>query len=75
MLRADGPAMIAGYLRKSDAFGRAIGELAQKYADKNKADHAALPKAVKSGRVKADTEAVPVRPPTLKMENWFPVAY
>ena len=59
--RAGDPAMIAGYLGKSDVFDRAIGAFAHTYADRNEADHATLVQAVKSGKVKADIEAVPVR--------------
>ena len=44
---------ISGYLGKSRAFEKTIGELAVAYADQNDSDHAALVKAVRSGRVKA----------------------
>ena len=56
--RAGDPAMIAGYLGKSDVFDRAIGEFAHAYADRNEADHAALTKAVKNGKVRAETVSV-----------------
>ena len=54
--RAGDPALIAGYLGKSDVFDYAIGRFAHKYADRNEADHAALVAAAKSGRVKAEIE-------------------
>jgi uncharacterized protein (DUF2252 family) len=50
------PALISGYLGKSDTFDRAIGEFALAYADQNEKDHAALVSAVKAGRIKALVE-------------------
>ena len=49
-------AKISGYLGKSDAFDRAVGEFALAYADQTVRDHAALVAAAKSGRVKALVE-------------------
>ena len=46
-------ATISGYLGKSDTFDQALGEFALAYADQNEKDHAALVKAVRSGRVEA----------------------
>jgi uncharacterized protein (DUF2252 family) len=46
-------ATISGYLGKSDSFDQALGEFALAYADQNAKDHAALIKAVRSGRVEA----------------------
>jgi uncharacterized protein (DUF2252 family) len=46
-------ATISGYLGKSDAFDRALGEFALAYADQTRKDHAALLKAIRSGRVEA----------------------
>ena len=46
-------ATISGYLGKGDAFDRARGEFALAYADQTRKDHAALVKAIRSGRVKA----------------------
>lgn len=46
-------ATISGYLGKSDTFDQALGEFAMAYADQNEQDHAALVKAVRSGRVEA----------------------
>jgi uncharacterized protein (DUF2252 family) len=44
---------ISGYLGKSDSFDQALGAFALAYADQNEKDHAALVKAVSSGRVQA----------------------
>ncbi|MCI3226818.1 DUF2252 domain-containing protein [Streptomyces sp. NP-1717] len=44
---------IAAYLGGGPAFDDALIEFAEAYADQNERDHAALVKAVKSGRVKA----------------------
>ncbi|MCU0812226.1 MAG: DUF2252 domain-containing protein [Thiobacillaceae bacterium] len=44
---------ISGYLGKSDSFDKALGAFALAYADQNEKDHAALVKAVNSGRVEA----------------------
>ena len=57
--RSGDPAMIAGYMGKSDVFDRAIGEFARKYADLNEADHATLAAAVHAGHMKAEIESVP----------------
>lgn len=46
-------AMICGYLGRSDAFDQALGKFALAYADQTEKDHAALDRAVKSGRVQA----------------------
>lgn len=47
---------IAGYLGKSEAFENAVADFAERYADVNERDHAALAAAVASGRVKAAVE-------------------
>jgi len=44
---------IAAYLGKSDAFERALADFAEKYADQNERDYAALKDAVGSGRIEA----------------------
>lgn len=49
-------ATISGYLGKGDSFDRALGGFAMAYARQNERDHAALVKAVRSGRVKALVE-------------------
>jgi uncharacterized protein (DUF2252 family) len=50
-------ATISGYLGKSDVFDRALGKFALAYADQVQKDHAALVKAIRSGRVQALAEA------------------
>ena len=50
-------AMISGYLGKSDLFDQALGKFAMAYADQTEADHAALVKAVKSGRLQARVDS------------------
>jgi uncharacterized protein (DUF2252 family) len=54
--RAGEPALISGYLGKSDAFEKAIAAFAVAYADQTERDHAALKKAVRSGRVEVEME-------------------
>jgi hypothetical protein len=49
------PAQISGYLGGGDAFDRAVVDFAVLYADQTERDHAELVKAVKSGRVPAET--------------------
>jgi uncharacterized protein (DUF2252 family) len=53
--KAGDPALIAGYVGKSDAFDSEVTKHAFAYADQNEADYSALKKAVKSGAVQADT--------------------
>lgn len=54
--RSGDPAMISGYLGKSDAFECAIADFAVAYADQTERDYEALVAAVKSGRLKAIEE-------------------
>jgi len=49
-------ATISGYLGKGDTFDEALGKFALAYADQNEKDHAALVKAVNSGRLEALVE-------------------
>jgi hypothetical protein len=49
-------ATISGYLGKGDTFDQALGEFSLLYADQTEKDHAALIKAVRSGRVQAIVE-------------------
>jgi uncharacterized protein (DUF2252 family) len=51
--RSGSAAMISGYLGKRDAFDRAIAAFSKRYADQNEKDHAALSRAVKTGKVAA----------------------
>ena len=54
--RTGNSAMLSGYMGKSDAFDRAITAFAKAYADQNEKDHAALDKAVRTGKVEAIVE-------------------
>ncbi|HUM11864.1 MAG TPA: DUF2252 family protein [Myxococcaceae bacterium] len=54
--RSGQPAILSGYMGKSDVFDQAIGAFAIAYAKQNERDHAALARAVKSGRLKAQFE-------------------
>ncbi len=51
--RSGSAAMISGYLGKGDAFDQAIAAFSLAYADQNEFDHAALDRAVKTGKVPA----------------------
>jgi uncharacterized protein (DUF2252 family) len=51
--RSGSAAMLSGYMGKSDAFDQAIATFSKAYADQNEKDHAALDRAVRSGKVKA----------------------
>jgi len=44
---------LSGYMGKTDVFDKAIAAFAVAYADQNEKDHAALDRAVRSGKVKA----------------------
>jgi uncharacterized protein (DUF2252 family) len=48
------PAVIAGYLGTGPSFDNAMGRFALAYARQNEADHAALLRAIKNGRVRAE---------------------
>lgn len=48
---------IGAYLGKSTAFEEALARFAESYADQNERDHQALAEAVRSGRVRAESEA------------------
>ena len=49
-------ATISGYLGDGDGFDRAMGQFALTYADQTLKDHAALVKAIRSGRIDAIVE-------------------
>jgi hypothetical protein len=51
--RSGNSAMISGYLGKSDVMDKALAAFAKAYADQNEKDHAALARAVRTGKVKA----------------------
>ena len=46
---------IASYLGKGDVFDRAIADFSAAYADQNERDYEALARAVRSGRLAAET--------------------
>ena len=47
---------LASYLGSSGTFDQAIADFAEKYADQNEQDYAALQAAVKDGRTEATTD-------------------
>ncbi len=51
--RSGEPALISGYLGKSDTFDQAIAAFAVTYADQVERDHASFAKAVREGRMEA----------------------
>ncbi len=53
--RSGDPAQISSYLGKSDVFDQAVVSFATTYANQVEQDHAALVAAVRSGRVRAET--------------------
>ena len=55
--RSGSPALIGGYLGKSQAFDEALTDFAVAYADQNERDWQALKKAVRDGRIKVQTES------------------
>ena len=54
--RSGDPAMISGYLGKSNTFDLAIANFAVAYANQTERDHQALVTAVKSGQIAAVEE-------------------
>ena len=55
--RSGEPALISGYLGKSDVFDKAVAAFSFAYADQNESDHAALKRAIRDGKVEAVVEA------------------
>jgi uncharacterized protein (DUF2252 family) len=55
--RSGDPAVISGYLGKSDVFDNALTAFSVAYADQNEEDHAALKRAIRDGKVKAVIES------------------
>lgn len=51
--RSGEPAVISGYLGKSDVFDKAVAAFAVAYADQNESDHAALDRAIRGGKIEA----------------------
>ena len=54
--RSGDPAVLTGYMGKSTAFEDALADFSIAYAAQNERDHAALMKAIRSGRIEARTE-------------------
>lgn len=54
--RSGESAMLSGYMGKSDIFDCAIADFSAAYADQSEHDHAALLRAIHSGKVKAEFE-------------------
>ncbi len=54
--RTGDPAVLTGYMGRSTAFEDALADFSIAYADQNERDHAALMKAIRSGRIVAQTE-------------------
>jgi hypothetical protein len=54
--RSGDPAVISGYLGKSDAMDRAIAAFSVAYADQNEHDYAMLKRAIQNGKVEAVVE-------------------
>ncbi|WP_445402641.1 DUF2252 domain-containing protein [Streptomyces sp. LE64] len=50
------PRVLAGYCGKNDELDEAVADFAVAYADRTEDDHAVLVKAVRSGRIAAETE-------------------
>ncbi len=54
--RSGEPAVISGYLGKSDAFDVAVAAFSVAYADQNEKDHAVLKRAIADGKIEAVIE-------------------
>ena len=54
--RSGSPALLSGYLGKSDVFDEALASFAVAYANQNEKDHAALKRAIRAGKIKARYE-------------------
>jgi uncharacterized protein (DUF2252 family) len=54
--RSGDPAMIAGYMGKSDAFDKALAVFGKAYADQTEKDHAAFRDAIRQGRIEVQAE-------------------
>jgi uncharacterized protein (DUF2252 family) len=50
------PVLISGYLGRGDSFDRAVGTFARSYADQTERDHEAMTRAVRTGRLIAQTD-------------------
>ncbi len=55
--RSGNSSILSGYMGKGDVFDKAVAAFSMVYADQNEKDHAALERAVRSGKVQAVFEA------------------
>lgn len=55
--RSGDPAMMAGYMGKSEVFDKAIAAFGKTYADQTEKDHAAFKNAIRQGRIEVQAEA------------------
>ena len=54
--RSGDAAVISGYMGKSDVFDKSLAAFSVAYADQNEKDHAALKRAIRAGKLKAEFE-------------------
>jgi hypothetical protein len=54
--RSGDPAMMAGYMGKSDVFDEAVAAFGKIYADQAELDHAAFKSAIRRGRIEVAVE-------------------
>ena len=54
--RSGDPAMMAGYMGKSEVFDKAIAAFSKAYADQAEQDHAAFKNAIRQGRIEVQAE-------------------
>ena len=54
--RSGDPAMIAGYMGKSDVFDKAVASFGKAYADQAEQDHASFKNAIRQGRIEVQAE-------------------
>jgi uncharacterized protein (DUF2252 family) len=55
--RSGDPAMIAGYMGKSEVFDKALAAFGKAYADQAEQDHAAFRNAIRQGQIEVQAEA------------------
>jgi len=54
--RSGSSSLLSGYMGKSDEFDQALASFSVAYANQNEKDHAALKRAIRSGKIKAEFE-------------------
>lgn len=55
--RSGDPAMMAGYMGKSETFDNALAAFSKSYADQTERDHAGFKNAIRQGRIEVQAEA------------------